>query len=408
MCRVRRCGAWGGENLQHILKSCVQDASSTSDAFSPLSIESDLGISMLQIAHSRLAVILESIHKAAAEQIWPAAAALEIAWCLLDGVAAATDSSARSFTSSRDSAEALILFCCRHSPPICQRLQSLVPPLIPFHKLMSECARVSLCAAFVPWCDHELSSAVLDFRALGSEESHMRVLRQAASANSAIWPHFVSHIAALQRRCPRSLFLTAFAISTAAFDASSYSVGKVKCAPSCSSHTAHSTSAINHNSPSLAIACKMQGAKRRILSHDNVDNQTKGQGEMRRSSSCGAGPDESHSLRCSYVFSLLRGLDAEISCVRAYISTGGNAFELLPLLHWLLAAEGSKAIDSNGPIGLGQLEEIVRAILVHEGDIQASPCSLLEAIVTVAASDVSCSDNRRLLLLKTLPARLLN
>ena len=56
---------------------------------------------MLQIAHSRLAVVLESIYKAAAEQIWPAAAALEIAWCLLDGVAAATDSSARSSSKEK-------------------------------------------------------------------------------------------------------------------------------------------------------------------------------------------------------------------------------------------------------------------------------------------------------------------
>ena len=395
---ARRCSAWGGDNVRHILKSCVEDAASVSDAFSPLSIESDLGISMLQVAHSRLADVLERIQKAAAGELWPAAAALEVVWCLLDGVAAAADISARSFTCSRNAAEALIFFCCRHPPLICQRTQSLIPPLTHYCKLLSERARVALSAAFVRWCDHELSSAVLEFHAMGSEESHMRVLRQAAALNSAVWLHIVSHVAALQRRSPRSLFLTAFALSAAAFDAATISVDQASLR--CSSQLPHSASAIQHHRPSLANVCQLQGAKRRALSRDIGDNQASSQGEKGRQSSGGDGPDDAHALRCSYVLSLLRGLHAEISCVRSYIASSGNAFELLPLLHWLLSAEESKVMDGKGCVGLGQLEDMVRAIVDREGlnvgGIQSSPCSLLEAIITVAASDVNGRDNERL------------
>ncbi len=400
MYRAFRCSAWGGENLQHILKSCVEDPASVSDAFSPLSIESDLGISMLHVAHSRLADVLQSIHMAAVGQIWPAAAALEISWCLLDGVAAATNSSARSFPSSRHSAEALIVFCCRHPPLICQRLHLLIPPLIPYHKLLSENARIALCAAFVQWCDHELLSAVLDFSALGSKDCHMRVLQQAASANSAVWFHFVSHIAALQRQSPRSLFLTAFALSSAAFDADSFGINQHPLR--CSSQMGQYASVTQHHRPSLMIAIKVQGTKRRALSCDAGENRINSKCEKGHKSRGGDGPDDAHELRCSYVSSLLCGLHAEISCVRSYMATNGDAFELLPLLHWLLAAEASNVIDGIGRIGLAQLEAIVCALLMDgrntekTDEMQAAPCSLLAAIVMVAASSICGRDDERL------------
>jgi hypothetical protein len=385
-----RCSSWGGENLQHILKSCVQNESSMSDAFSPVSIESDLGISMLHVAHSRLADFTESIKKAPAGEIWPAAAALETAWCLIDGIEAATDLHARSVVTCCHSAEALIRFCCRHPSAICQQLQSLILPLISYQKLLSEDLRVALCAAFVPWCDHEISSAILNFRILESEDSHMRVLRQAALTSSAIWIHFVSHIAALQQRSPRSLFLTAFAVSAAAFDSAPMSIDYD--AWFCGSHFAHCAPVTEQRTLSLSITCKMQGAKRKALPCDS----SAGLSNNGRSNFCC--PDDAYALRCSYVSSLLCGLHAEVSCVRSYITTGGNVFELLPLLHWVLAAEGSNVIDISGHLGLGELESFVCAVLEHKGTIHighslAPQLSLLEAIVIVGASDFSSREN---------------
>jgi hypothetical protein len=387
-----RCCAWGGENLQHILKRCVQDSVSWSDAFSPLSIQSDLGISVLHVAHSRLADILDGIRKSTAGAVWPAATALEIAWCLLDGVSSAADSCARSLASSRRSAEALIHFCCRHPPPVLQRLQSLIPALISHHKLLSEDVRVSLCAAFVPWCDHELSFAILDFRVLQPEHSHMRVLWNAAAMNSAIGPHIASHLSMLLLRSPRSLFLTAFALSVSSCDAISKCMNLGAVRGSCQPHRA--PSALYQVSPNLAIACKVQGAKRRAHGP-----RLMGKGDNGRSVGGGA-HDDAHELRCSYVSSLLKGLHTEISCVRSYIFTNGNAFELLPLLHWLHIAEAIKVVDSNQRIGLGQLESIVRAFMGGESTQStetghASACSLLEAIVLVASSSAHGIDNEK-------------
>ena len=377
--------------MQHILKRCVQDAASVSGVFSPLSIESDLGISMQHVSHARLADALQCIYNAKTEHMWHAAAALEIAWCLLDGMAASSDTSTRSFTSSQNSAEALIHFCCRHPASIHQRLHSLIPPLISHHKLLSEDARIALCAAFVAWSDHELTSALLHFRALQPEESHMKVLRQAASANRSLLLHIVSHVAALQRRSPRSLYLTAFALSAGAFDSLPTS-----CRSRASSGGVHTTCnsaiVIPQRMPNLAATFTLQGAKRRELSFDRSGTQNTSENEIGSSSSSSrAGTDKAHALRCSYVESLLLGLNAEISCVRSYIATGGNAFELMPLLNWLLAAEASNAIDGNGRIGLGQLEAMVCAILDQRdrnemGGSQPPHCSMLHAIVTVAAS----------------------
>ena len=59
-----------------------------------------------------------------------AAAALEIAWCLLDGAAAPSDVSSRVATSGLRSAEALIHFCCRHDAATLGRVQPLVQPLL--------------------------------------------------------------------------------------------------------------------------------------------------------------------------------------------------------------------------------------------------------------------------------------
>ena len=386
--------------MQHMLRRCVQDAAAVSDVFSPVSIESDLGISMQQVAHARLADAQQCIYKAAPGDVWPAAAALEIAWCLLDGMAASHDVSTRSFTSSSNSAEALIHFCCRHLPPIRQRLHSLIPPLIPHHNLLSEGARAALCAAFVAWSDHELAAALLHFRALQPEESHMKVLRHAAAANSALVLHIVSHVAALQRRSPRSLYLTAFALSAGAFDAlptsgSSRALGG-------SMQTCSAAAVVPQSFPNLAATCSLQGAKRRTLPLDalntsasEIGSSSIGGGSNSNSSNSRRGADKAHAFRCSYIASLLCGLHAEISCVRMYLATSGNAFELLPLLHWLLAAQASNAIDGNGHIGLGQLEAMVCTILEqrgrHEAGVSQQPrCSVLEAIVTVAAGSI-CS-----------------
>jgi hypothetical protein len=381
--------------MRHILKSCIQDSGSISDSFSPSAIESDLGLSMHHVARARLADAIESIQNAAAEQCWPAASALEIAFCILDGASAAAHNCSRIATSSCHCAEALIHFSCRHSPAICDRLQPLVVPLIQHQKLLSDDARISLCAAFVPWCDHELTSAMLNFRALGSEECHMRVLRQAAVVNRDILLHFVSHIAALQRRSPRSLFVAAFALSATAFDDWSISIGELN--PRCSTQICHSTPIVHQLKPSLAVAFKLQGMKRRVLQFDSSGIQMSSQDDIRRSCCGSGGPDEAHALRCSYVSSLLRGLHAEVASVRSYISSKGNAFELLPLMNWLLAARASRAIDDNRDIGLGQLEATVRSVLDNSGIVgcHAAPSSLLEAIITVAASAGCSKDNER-------------
>jgi hypothetical protein len=380
--------------MQYILKSCVQDSGTNSESFSPLSIESDLGLSMQHVAQSRLADVIESIQTAAAEQIWLAAAALEIAWCFLDGAAAAADSSSRIAASGRHSAEALVHFSCRHSLAIRERLQPLVLPLIQHQTLLSEDARVALCAAFVPWCDHELASAMLNFRALGAEECHMRVLRRAAAANHAILPHFVSHIAALLRRSPRSLFLAAFALSATVFDMSSLRISEDD--PRCRTQICHLASIARQLNPTLADTFKLKGSKRRAPQLDQSCNRFFSQDELRRSCGGEGDLDDAQSLRC-YVLCLLRGLHAEISSVRSYIASGGNAFELLPLLHCLLAARASNAIDGSRHIGLGQLETTVRAILDNRcgGNGRAKSCSLLEAIVTVAASAGCSRDDER-------------
>ncbi len=353
----------------------MQDAGSTCAAFSPPSIESDLGLSMQHVARSRLADAVEGIRKAAAGPVWSAAAALEIAWCLLDGAAVPSDVSSRVATSGRRSAEALIHFCCRHDAATLGRVQPLVAPLLQHHVLLSEDARIALCAAFPPWCDHELSSAILNFRAFVSEESHMRVLRQAAAANSSILHHIVSHVAALQQRSPRSLFIAAFALSVSAFDESSASAARdaLNCA--------HAAPAADQLRPSLAIAFKLKGAKRRAPHADR---------------GCDTSPshDEAHAQRCSYVLSLLCGLHAQISSVRSYIASSGDAFALLPLLNWLLAAEASKATDGQTRIGLAQLETIVRAILDGHGGSHPAACSLLGAIVAVAGGGCGADEER--------------
>ena len=354
----------------------MQDAGSTCAAFSPPSIESDLGLSMQHVARSRLADAVEGIRKAAAGPSWPAAAAFEIAWCLLDGAAAPSDVSSRVAASGLRSAEALIHFCCRHDAATLARVQPLVQPLLQHHMLLSEDARIALCAAFPPWSDHELSSAILNFRDLVSEESHMRVLRQAAAANPAILHHIVSHVAALQRRSPRSLFIAAFALSVTAFDESSASAARdALCL------CAHSAPVADQLRPSLAIAFKLKGAKRRA---PHVDR--------------GCDPDpsdgEAHALRCSYVLSLLCGLHAQISSVRSYIASSGDAFALLPLLNWLRAAEASKVSDGHTRIGLAQLETIVRATLDGRGGSHPAACSLLGAIVAVAGGGCGRDEER--------------
>jgi hypothetical protein len=216
----------------------------------------------------------------------------------------------------------------------------------------------------------------------------MKVLRRAAAANPAILLHVMSHIATLQRRSPRSLFITAFALSVSAFDE----------LPASMQHTAldppQSAPANDPLRLSLAIAFQLKGAKRRALpldrggdpklSHDEAGGTARFRDDA-----------AAYALRCSYALSLLCGLHTEISSVRAYIASSGNAFALSPLLNWVFAAEASLATDSQKRISLTQLEAIVRATLDCHNASRTATYSLLEAIVIVAASGVFGRDRER-------------